>query len=33
MVATKEVSQAELVAFASADPAVQAGLLLHEVRP
>ena len=33
MVATKEVSQAELEAFAAADPAVQSGLLGYEVRP
>jgi len=33
MVATKEVSQAELEAFAASDPAVQAGLLVYEVRP
>jgi len=33
MVATKEVSQAELEAFAAADPAVQSGLLVYEVRP
>ena len=33
MVATKEVSQAEVEAFAAADPAVQSGLLNYEVRP
>ena len=33
MVATKDVSQEELDAFAAADPAVQAGLLLYEIRP
>ena len=33
MVATKEVSQEELEAFAAADPTVQSGLLLYEVRP
>ena len=33
MVATKEVQQEELEAFAAADPAVQAGLLLFEIRP
>ena len=33
MVAVKEVSQAELEAFAVADPAVQSGLLVYEVRP
>jgi uncharacterized protein YciI len=33
MVARKEVSQEELEAFAAADPAVKAGLLLYEVRP
>jgi len=33
MVATKEVSQVELEAFAAADPAVQSGLLLYEIRP
>ena len=33
MVATKAVSQEELEAFAAADPAVQSGLLLYEVRP
>ncbi len=32
MVATKDVSQEELEAFAVADPAVQAGLLIYEVR-
>jgi len=33
MVATKDVSQAELDAFAASDPAVQSGLLVYEVRP
>ena len=33
MVATKEVSQEELEAFAADDPAVKAGLLLYEIRP
>lgn len=33
MVATKDVSQQELEAFAAADPAVQSGLLRYEVRP
>jgi hypothetical protein len=33
MVATKDVSQEELEEFAAADPAVQAGLLLYEIRP
>ena len=33
MVATKEVSQEELEAFAVADPAVQTGLLIYEIRP
>jgi uncharacterized protein YciI len=33
MVATQHVSQEELDAFAAADPAVQSGLLLYEVRP
>jgi len=33
MVATKDVSQEELEAFATADPAVQVGLLIYEVRP
>ena len=33
MVATKDVSQQELEAFAGADPAVQAGLLVYDVRP
>ena len=33
MVATKDVSQEELEAFAASDPAVQAGLLLYEIRP
>lgn len=33
MVATRDVSQAELEAFAASDPAVQAGLLTYEVRP
>jgi len=33
MVATKDVSQKELEAFAAADPAVQAGLLIYEIRP
>lgn len=33
MIATKDVSQEELETFAAADPAVQAGLLLYEIRP
>ncbi len=33
MVATKDVSQEELEAFTAADPAVQAGLLIYEIRP
>jgi len=33
MVATKDVSQDELDAFAASDPAVQSGLLIYEVRP
>lgn len=33
MVATKEVSQAEIEAFAAEDPAIKSGLLLYEVRP
>jgi uncharacterized protein YciI len=33
MVATKNVSPEELDTFAAADPAVQSGLLLYEVRP
>jgi len=33
MVATKDVSQEELEAFAAADPAVQSGWLIYEVRP
>jgi len=33
MVATKDVSREELESFAAEDPAVQAGLLLYEVRP
>jgi uncharacterized protein YciI len=33
MVATKEVSREELEAFAAADPAVQSGLLIFEIRP
>ena len=33
MVATKDVSQEELEAFAAVDPAVRSGLLLYEIRP
>ena len=33
MVATRDVSQEELDAFAASDPAVQAGLLVYEIRP
>jgi uncharacterized protein YciI len=33
MVVTKDVSQEELEAFAAIDPAIQAGLLVYEVRP
>jgi uncharacterized protein YciI len=33
MVATKDVSQEEIETFAAADPAVQSGLLIYEIRP
>ena len=33
MIATKDVSQGELDAFAASDPAVAAGLLIYEIRP
>lgn len=33
MVATKEVSQVEIEAFAAEDPAVKSGLLIYEIRP
>jgi len=33
MVAAKDVSQEELDAFAASDPAVEAGLLIYEIRP
>ncbi|HUE99638.1 MAG TPA: YciI family protein [Anaerolineales bacterium] len=33
MVATRDVSQEELEAYAAADPAILSGLLLYEVRP
>jgi uncharacterized protein YciI len=33
MVATRDISQAELETFATSDPAVQAGLLIYEIRP
>jgi uncharacterized protein YciI len=33
MVTTKEVSREEIETFAAADPAVQSGLLIYEVRP
>lgn len=33
MVAIRDVSQAELEAFAASDTAVQSGLLVYEVRP
>jgi uncharacterized protein YciI len=33
MVATKDVTREELEAFAAADPAVQSGLLIYEIRP
>ena len=33
MIATRDVSQEELEAFAASDPAVRSGLLLYEVRP
>jgi len=33
MVASKDVSQSELDAFAASDPAVQSGLLIYEIRP
>ena len=33
MVATKGVAQEELDSFAAADPAVQSGLLVYEIRP
>jgi uncharacterized protein YciI len=32
MITTKEVSQAEIEAFAADDPAVKSGLLIYEVR-
>ena len=33
IVATKDVSQEELEAFAAVDPAARSGLLLYEIRP
>src|SRR5512147_853530 len=33
MVATKDVTREEIEAFAAADPAVESGLLVYEVRP
>lgn len=33
MVATRDVSGEELESFAAADPAVEAGLLIYEIRP
>jgi uncharacterized protein YciI len=33
MVTTRDVTQAEIEAFAAEDPAVKSGLLLYEVRP
>jgi uncharacterized protein YciI len=33
MVPTREVLQEEIEAFAAADPAVQSGLLIYEIRP
>jgi len=33
MVATKDVTREELEAYAAADPAVQSGLLVYEIRP
>ena len=33
MVTTKDVSQEEIETFAAADPAVQSGLLIYEIRP
>jgi uncharacterized protein YciI len=33
MVASKDVSQEELNAYAADDPAVRSGLLIYEVRP
>jgi len=33
VVATKDVSREELESFAAADPAVQSGLLIYEIRP
>jgi hypothetical protein len=33
MVATRDVTGEELEAFAAADPAVQSGLLVFEIRP
>jgi len=33
MIATKDVSQEELDAFAASDPVVEAGLLVYEIRP
>ena len=33
MVTTKDISREEIEAFAAADPAVQSGLLLIEIRP
>jgi uncharacterized protein YciI len=33
MVATKDITREELEAFSAADPAVQSGLLVYEIRP
>ena len=33
MIAPEDVSQEELEVFAASDPAVQAGLLIYEIRP
>jgi uncharacterized protein YciI len=33
MIATKDILQAELEAFAAADPAVRSELLIYEIRP
>ena len=33
MVATRDISREELEGFAAADPAVQSGLLIFEIRP
>jgi len=33
MVTTKGILQEEIEAFAAADPAIQSGLLIYEIRP